>query len=194
MWRWVDDTSSYITDFGQLYATGSLYRDTCSYVPINNRQRFLYVDCLKPSCDSFWCERTIDLEKKSPIHSAEFWKLNVTSDTLVYAHRNLVKCPDGHVVHDFLSCDSDSHCGIDRDADRCAFTGQARRRNNTGDKAMTSVEMFHCHHYGGNIPFTLVCDFRNDCLDKSDEEACEHKGDSSGLLYERMKIISVNLL
>ena len=193
MWRWVDDTSSYITKFGPAYATGNVYRDTCSYVPIINHQRFYFAECLESSCDSFWCERTIDFEKKSPIHPVKFWKLNVTSYTLAYAHLNLVKCPDGHVVHDFLSCDSDSHCGIDRDADRCALTRQTRR-NDTGGKAMISVEMFHCHQYGGNIPYTLVCDFRNDCPDKSDEEACAHKGDSSGLLYAKMKIISVNSL
>ena len=37
-----------------------------------------------------------------------------------------------------------------------------------------TVAMFKCHDRRGTIPYMLVCDFRRDCLDYSDESHCEH--------------------
>ena len=36
------------------------------------------------------------------------------------------------------------------------------------------VEMFTCEHSTQKIHYTLVCDFRQDCSDASDENFCEH--------------------
>ena len=44
---------------------------------------------------------------------------------------------------------------------------------------LMSFDMFQCHEFGGAIPYTLVCDFREDCVDRSDEIFCRHKEDES---------------
>ena len=81
-----------------------------------------------------------------------------------------------------MSCDADSHCGVDGGVGHCVLnnrdlgqTSDIAGMPNTSDNVVSSVEMFHCHQYGGTIPYTLVCDFRKDCADGSDEDPCKHR-------------------
>ena len=186
-WRWLDGTYSYAAKFEHRYMHVTNYRDMCASIQLKNLQRLQYTDCLKKSCTSFLCERELDVNRKHPRKTPSVRLLNTSLDPVTYTHLHFVTCSDGHMVHDFLSCDADSYCGVARGALHCALkkrgtvvAGGAQRNVNSDGEDMIFVEMFHCQQYGGTIPFTLVCDFRQDCADRSDEEPCVYKNDSAG--------------
>ena len=74
------------------------------------------------------------------------------------------KCSGGFFVHAFLSCDPESHCHDDVYQEECL------------KKASTpNIEMFECQHSKlQSVHYTLVCDFKPDCRDFSDESFCIH--------------------
>ncbi|XP_070175951.1 uncharacterized protein [Littorina saxatilis] len=85
-------------------------------------------------------------------------------DNLMY-----VRCEDGHVTHNFLSCDTRSQCGEKSYPSQCSIESNGSDTN--------SVEMFPCDDQTMTIHYTLVCDFRQDCHDGSDESLCVHRQD-----------------
>ncbi|PVD27155.1 hypothetical protein C0Q70_12309 [Pomacea canaliculata] len=76
-----------------------------------------------------------------------------------------VSCPDGHFTFDFLSCDQASHCGAQMSALHCLTWTRSRKS--------VLTNMFVCRDHSNSLPYSLVCDFRPDCLDESDERFCE---------------------
>ena len=83
-----------------------------------------------------------------------------------------VRCPDRHWTQLFLACDLDSDCWAKADAVPGA---SAEASSSWCDTSTTSEERFFlCSSGTGRLPFTLVCDFRKDCFDGSDEDFCVH--------------------
>ena len=87
-----------------------------------------------------------------------------------------VVCPGGHQTHDFLACDVQSDCWANKDVvlqtSPEAVTTPTSAWCNT---SVTADELyFQCSSTNERIPFTLVCDFRKDCFDGSDEDFCVH--------------------
>jgi hypothetical protein len=76
---------------------------------------------------------------------------------------NTYSCPDGHVTHDFLSCDVRSAC-LARD-EMSALTCEP--------PLSPAPPMLTCNSGLQRVPYSLVCDFVPDCADKSDEDFCE---------------------
>ena len=93
-----------------------------------------------------------------------------------------VMCPSGHWTYGFLACDIKSSCW--------------RRHRNSGrssgseSRSLTSLcqsplsELFTCRNGLEHVPYSLVCDHSQDCLDFSDEDFCVHPSCSSSLQFE----------
>ena len=153
--------------------------------------------CFWQKCESFLCEKNITEEffasKKSVVLSKR--KNNGSTDTSISA---FIICPGGHITHTFLSCDSESHCGVDEHPTHCPLisidNGNRKKINVGGYRSSLAVQMFQCHEYGGTIPYTLVCDFRNDCKDNSDERHCRHGGRSAASFRYASSLCQISLL
>ena len=198
--RWIDGTTLHSISV-QAFKSFSVYEDVCGAMFTNSYQRVIRVQSCYSTCNSFLCERQVKTTRPAS-GPVEFTKLETHVNASQKYHL-LVKCSENHLVRDFLRCDFQSNCGGNQFADHCVVVStKTVRTSNTvtqsktndekhprqaeqseaaysGYKAVISVGMFHCHQYGGTIPYTLVCDFRNDCADNSDEESCKHKQDKS---------------
>ena len=82
--------------------------------------------------------------------------------------QDLTRCPDNEVTHTFLSCFPHNLCGQDYVS---ACTGSLVPHD-TDDAS--SIQPFTCNDGFSKLSYTLLCDFRQDCPDKSDEIFCRH--------------------
>ena len=89
------------------------------------------------------------------------------------------RCPDGHVTHDFLSCDPATDCFKEDFVDTC-------ETENGG-----VIPMFTCEDGVQTLAFTLVCDHRQDCRDGSDEDQCVFEA-CEGFLCDNLQCIRVS--
>ena len=74
----------------------------------------------------------------------------------------MVVCPRGHATHLFLACDLKSDCYADssRAIDACV------------QRVSPPIPMITCKSGGEKVPYSMVCDHRPDCWDRSDEDFC----------------------
>ncbi|XP_070177756.1 G-protein coupled receptor GRL101-like [Littorina saxatilis] len=73
-------------------------------------------------------------------------------------------CSEGHTTLSFLSCDSSSREAY---VSESIISGSARRTIGDG-----GGPYFRCDNEVQRLPYTLVCDHRQDCADHSDEDFC----------------------
>ena len=78
-------------------------------------------------------------------------------------------CPLDHVTHEFLACDVRSTCWSDNDDTRQAWGFPWR---GLCESQRNLLPAFTCHDGVTHVPYTLVCDHRDDCHDGSDETFC----------------------
>lgn len=101
---------------------------------------------------------------------------NMTWSTAV----NVVQCPSGHVTRDFLSCDLQAEC---RAPDPRMFC----------EVGVVKMPMFQCGHSQTSLPYTLVCDHVQHCLDNSDEDFCLYPNCLHGLNRDSQCILDHQL-
>ena len=88
-----------------------------------------------------------------------------------------VVCPSGHYTHQFLACDVQSACQP-RD-------GPAPRDGEVTPLCKSILAtLFTCRNGVDFVPYSMVCDHNQDCLDASDEDFCVYPSCSGGWLFE----------
>ena len=162
MWQWSDGTTAlYYNIFNRNVpapAFASFRRSKSDFNIIMNDEPF-ETDVL--------CEIPVksDQQKNSVISLP-------IPEVLASAIAGMSECSDQAAVWTFLGCDvtnMDSAAVTDfRSGDVCG-----------SDKPPPAGVRFSCDD-GSCVPYTLVCDFRHDCMDESDENFCDFPPCSMG--------------
>ena len=97
-------------------------------------------------------------------------QLPVPSDSNIQLAHTV--CPSGHWTHELLTCDLQSAC-FQQDSLR-QWRGSNPPRTMTSSCQFPFSETFTCTSGVGRVPYSLVCDHGQDCLDNSDEDFCVH--------------------
>ena len=164
---WPDKTVVYVVNhFIMKYGKGSTYMFDAFHV---NALHVIRMDLSHFA--NFVCEQI--LEHKHASRPVEFLHGNASSFLFQQTGQSLVTCPAGHVTHDFLSCDQKSGC-------RQAVCYFVRETRNAGkvipgvQHSADTVAMYSCTWVDTEVSYSLLCDFRQDCADNSDESFCYH--------------------
>ena len=129
------------------------------------------VPCTVPISSNYVCEKQF---KVNPA-KVSFPTAKDVTRILRTTNQTLTPCPAGHVTHDFLSCDPDSHCGASSYSPTCIVTHADVTSGVTSTwKDVSLTRTFPCGDGSGDktVHYSLVCDFRNDCPSGSDEAFC----------------------
>ena len=86
----------------------------------------------------------------------------------------LISCPRGHVTHSFLVCDVSSMCFATRESDSYDVRDIPSYTSCSVTSMTSRPPAYKCATGGGRVPYTWVCDHRQDCSDNSDEGFCRH--------------------
>ena len=142
----------------------------------------LYVSpCLQPDItQTFGCQFLAKWsENKTGKPLLKLPSVQLLTSTSYTSNTQLISCPDGHLTHECLSCDWQSRCMQQRHLAACPVHVHAA----TEDEARASlraVAMFPCDDQRQTLHYMLVCDFRPDCNDASDETFCVHTEQCEG--------------
>ena len=145
------------------------YRHLRSYPCTTNPSRRSFQYNYYASCE-YTPLRTDQDDKRETIHFPS------TSVRVRNGIISLSVCPNGQNIHAFLSCYPHNECGQDL-PHLCTFL---KNSDNVIDSKredvvrMTSSRAFTCNDGVIRLSYTLVCDFRYDCQDGSDESFCHH--------------------
>ena len=152
---WSDKTVIYSTDYTP-YWEYSCYRD------LGKTRNFV-------EYATFVCEK--GTEQKDVSQPVEFLLYSESSFSFHLTRQTLVTCPEGHATHAFLSCDPKSRCG----QTECYFSTRTREISSpisASRHSVHTVTMFSCTSSDTEVSYSLLCDFRQDCEDNSDESFC----------------------
>ena len=182
MWHWLDGTVA-------LYVNIS---DGVTNYYVGKTMTLHYGSTLKPAaqfkkyCFGYICESPIPNDKNASykiIHPPLF---RTTESVRTILNLSLVQCPEGHVTRDFLSCEPQSKCGVEHPVPICPLRSDEDRMSINFTKHLFTahmqdfqmvqkyVPMFACDQGTVHIAYSLVCDFKAECTDLSDEHFCQH--------------------
>ena len=147
--------------------------------------------CSAAVTDSVLCEFTIHNNRRDR-------GISLPKPTLDFRNGNVsfFRCPNDQLVHSFLSCHPHNACGLElphlctypanleNGLGRLKKTGGdfisfSNLENNSGRLEGTGehskpVPTFTCSDGVTKMSYSLVCDFRDHCKDRSDETFCHH--------------------
>ena len=119
------------------------------------------------------CEKNTVQKDMFNSKSVEFPPDSMSDSVLHQTRQTLVTCSHGHVTHAFLSCDRKILCG----EIVCHFhTGTLNFKEviSVAKHSIVAVAMYSCDSGHTEVSYSLLCDFRQDCADSSDESFCYH--------------------
>ena len=142
------------------------------------------INCPTERYDADWadnyyavCEFTIpDRGQDNRNKSDETGRLSKTVFTYNEENVSFSACPNGETVHTFLSCYPHNACG-QRLLHLCTFENSinsSRRSDEGSDYPTPPTPVFTCSNGVDMLSYSLVCDFRHHCKDRSDEAFCQH--------------------
>ena len=111
----------------------------------------------------FVCEKPAHFQKPFSSDVVQFSSDQQWTLAFQQPSQQMIICSAGHVTHAFLSCDPESRCG----QSTCFFSKGTRN-------AADIVAMYSCTSGDIEVSYSLLCDFRQDCADNSDESFCYH--------------------
>ena len=162
--RWYEKTMLYTMNHTFLSSYSRVDNGFYEFVPPRKYAPY------RPSRHMFLCEKYVMSKALSVVYLRADHKLS----TIMYKQQMLSVCQSGQITHDFLSCDPKSGCA----QSLCLFFN---RRTQfllalpvRPEYLVKRVAMFTCTKSNTEISYTLVCDFTNNCEDKSDESFCQH--------------------
>ncbi|PVD28741.1 hypothetical protein C0Q70_11335 [Pomacea canaliculata] len=170
---WSDGTIAYdytyLTSSLNAYISTELYYTFCFISVIYNSYYHLQLCNAEVTNTIPLCE--LPVTKKVPQMSIIIPPIN--NKNIFNSNNNLyVSCPRGHFTFNFLSCDEASQCGAQRLSLHCQTW--------LDNKVSVVTAMFECFDRSSTLPYSLVCDFRPDCPDGSDENFCTRDPDCDG--------------
>ena len=156
-----------------------------------------YPSCGMISDDEFFYEMMDCDERVTSQFLCEFYPIgsihrkvqSTDSSSIVFSQTNedemrlrlpaASRCPDGHMILDFLSCDPATDCFAKTDVDTC-------ETENGG-----VIPLFICEDGVQTLAFTLVCNHQQDCRDGSDEDRCVFEA-CEGFLCDNLQCVRVS--
>ena len=168
VFMWSDNTAVYNTDHLKM---GPIECRRSKAYTISFIKRMSIIPA-RDKCSSVLCEANAghDVFVSKSVESSHS---PVSQFTFQQLRQMLVICPGGHVTHAFLLCDPKCRCG----QHVCRFF----QRTNTisevvslAQNATDIVTMYSCSSVDTEVSYSLLCDFRQDCADNSDESFCHH--------------------
>ena len=181
MWHWMDGTVALYVNISKqnnLIITESVGTFHFDYLDFHSFSR------KGGDCIGYICESTSSEEKSTPYKRVDFPKVDTAENLDAILNFSLVKCPERHVTRDFLSCDPHARCRVDRPAITCPLQSDRDRLSTDFGKHSSPafatdiqtnlqyVPMFVCDNKRATISYSLVCDFKEECDDQSDEDFC----------------------
>ena len=177
-WSWADGTQAFDVSVTPGYA-GDV-KNVDLQVNVNTERLLVSIHNITKHCSRFICQRR---HSSSRVDDEDDFIPRLKANMSVHKamELGLARCPAGHLVHSFLQCSPGSRCGVEGAIRHCHVSTEdswwSVHAASVGTLPVQSViiSMFECDNKRGTVPYTLVCDFRPDCSDHSDEMFCRHK-------------------
>ena len=164
LWQWTDGTIALYYDFDWHLQFSPTY--CAAYHEDIDDNPLLSINALRViKCDSqlkidFLCE----IPSKSDLHLQSVQLSDILLPKPVKPAsdiQGIVECNDRCAAWQFLGCDSSSGVRDSEGTPPCPH-----------DRRDLDSLWFQCRDNSGCVPYTLVCDHRQDCADGSDEDFC----------------------
>ena len=167
--QWVDNSIAFYTR----HLAEKVRSPACGAFPAGNVTLAELGECDKAATAYYLCEVSATSKKEqhgeneNPQPSIQLpLPQHQTFDSISHP----VICPEGHTTHDFLACDVASSCWADNYV--ISSDGLGVSDVSCAVSLSSLPPSFLCSNGRERVPYTLVCDHRQDCSDRSDEDFC----------------------
>ena len=149
-------------------------RDSCGLYCCNDLYNIKVHPCQKMENSHQLCEFQGSVEDPGKKLPAGIELPPVFTHSSNHSVLQLISCPRGHVTHSFLACDVSSMCFATRESDSYDVRDIPSYTSCSVTSMTSRPPAYKCATGGGRVPYTWVCDHRQDCSDNSDEGFCRH--------------------
>ena len=157
--QWTDGTIAYMFEIQQKLPASRTW-ERCSRIdlesPTFNDFHLILISCETPAERAYVCEKELKVEKRIGLQMPVLPR----NEEIQVIHFST--CPAGHVTYNFLSCDLQAAC-MPNHTSSIFFCESS---------LLPPPPMFKCSNQMEHVPYPLVCDYRPDCRDHSDENFC----------------------